>query len=126
MDQKLNAYKQNQINTTSKEKLVLMLYDGEIKFLKKAIDAIEDNNIQEAHTNLVRSQDILVGLMSGLNMEAGQIAENLFNLYEYMHYKLMEANVAKDIKVIEEVLNMVSDLRDTWNKILIPQKAVNQ
>jgi len=122
----VNTYLQQQVSTISKEKLVLMLYDGEIKFLKKALEAIAAKNIQEAHYNILRAQDILMGLMSGLNMSAGQIAENLFNLYEYMHSRLVEANISKDTSIIEEVLAMVIDLRNTWNQILKTTKVVNQ
>lgn len=126
MNSPVSVYKQQQVNTVSKEKLVLMLYDGEIKFLKKALEAIAAKNIEEAHYNIIRAQDILIGLMSGINMSAGQIAENLFNLYEYMYSRLVEANISKEVSLVEEVLVMISDLRDTWSQIVKPTKVVNQ
>ncbi|WP_028307518.1 flagellar export chaperone FliS [Desulfitibacter alkalitolerans] len=126
MNSPVNTYLQQQVSTVSQEKLVLMLYDGEIKFLKKALESIAAKNIQEAHYNILRAQDILMGLMSGLNMSTGQIAENLFNLYEYMHSRLVEANIYKDTSIIEEVLTMIIDLRNTWNQILKTTKVVNQ
>lgn len=123
MNSKLNVYRQNQVNTSSKEKLVLMLYDGAIKFLNKAIDAIDNNKPAEAHENLVRSQDIIIGLMSGLDLKVGKLAEDLFNLYEYMHYRLIEANTKKDKEIALEVLNMIKELRETWLQIMNQPKV---
>lgn len=121
MNSPYNIYKANQVNTTSKERLVLMVYDGAVKYLTKAVAAIDDHDYQQAHAHLVRSQDIILALMSGLNMQAGDISNNLFNLYEYMHRQLVEANIKKDKELVERVLGMVSDLRDTWAQ-LMPQK----
>ncbi|MCS7233738.1 MAG: flagellar export chaperone FliS [Synergistetes bacterium] len=108
-------YKQTQVQTAKPEQLLLMLYDGAINFLKKAKKAIEDKNIPEAHTFLIKTQDIIIELMVSLNMEVGEIAMNLFRLYEYMHYRLVEANVNKDVKPVDEVLKMLQDLRDAWD-----------
>lgn len=108
-------YRQTQVQTAKPEQLLLMLYDGAIGFLKKAKTAIENKDITEAHTFLIKTQDIIIELMVSLNMEVGEIAMNLFRLYEYMHYRLVEANVNKDVKPIDEVLRMLQDLRDTWD-----------
>jgi flagellar protein FliS len=113
-----NPYFEQQIATLPKEKLALMLYDGEIKFLKKALEAIANNNAQEAHYYIIRAQDIMLGLMSGVNKAVGQIAENLFNLYEYMHSRLIEANITKDDSIIKEVLSMITDLRNAWEQMI--------
>ncbi|MBC7331534.1 MAG: flagellar export chaperone FliS [Synergistetes bacterium] len=108
-------YRQTQVQTAKPEQLLLMLYDGAIGFLKRAKVAIEERNIEEAHTFLVKTQDIIVELMVSLNMEVGELALNLFRLYEYMHHRLVEANINKDTKPIDEVLRMLQDLRDTWD-----------
>ncbi|KUO52785.1 MAG: hypothetical protein APF76_02295 [Desulfitibacter sp. BRH_c19] len=122
MNAKLNAYKKNQVNTVSKEKLVLMLYDGAIKYLNKSLEVIDNNNPSEAHNHLISSQDIIIGLMSGINFEVGKLGEDLFNLYEYMHHRLVEANTTKDKDIVEEVLNMVKELREAWVQIIGTQK----
>ncbi|KUK13467.1 MAG: flagellar secretion chaperone FliS [bacterium] len=108
-------YRQTQVQTAKPEQLLLMLYDGAIGFLKRAKVAIEERNIEEAHTFLVKTQDIIVELMVSLNMEVGELALNLFRLYEYMHHRLVEANINKDTKPIDEVLRMLQDLRDAWD-----------
>ncbi len=118
MNSRVNAYKKNQINTTSSENLVLMLYDGARKFISRAIRSLKDGDIQEANNNLLRAQEIVSELMSGINFEAGELADGLFAIYEYMHYRLIQANLKKDGKSAEEVLGMINDLRDVWVQVL--------
>lgn len=107
-------YRQTQIQTAKPEQLILMLYDGAISFLKKAKVSIENKNIEESHNLLIKAQDIIIELMASLNLEVGEIALNLFRLYEYMHYRLVEANIKKDEKPIDEVLSMLQELREAW------------
>jgi flagellar protein FliS len=114
----LNVYKKNQIQTNTPEKLVLMLYDGAIKFIGKAIESIKEKNIQDANDYLIRSQNILAELMSGINFEAGEIADNLYCLYEYIYHQLMQANIKKEKKYAENALNMIKELKDTWIQML--------
>ena len=109
-----NAYKKNQINTTSSENLVLMLYDGACKDIRKAIIALDSHDIQGANHYLLHAQNIVSELMAGINFAAGEIANKLFGLYEYMHYRLIEANLKKERQAAEEVLGMVEELRNTW------------
>ena len=114
----LNAYKKNQINTASSEQLVLMLYDGARKFIKKAIKSIQDGDMQAAHHNLIRSQDIVAELMCGINFEAGEMAETFLRFYRYMHSQLIQANLKKDSQYAQEVLEMIEDLRGAWAQIM--------
>ncbi|HWQ76887.1 MAG TPA: flagellar export chaperone FliS [Syntrophomonas sp.] len=114
MNAQLFAYKKNQINTASSEDLVLMLYDGAIKFIKKAVLAVNNQNYEEANENFKRAQKIVAGLVSGLNYDAGEIAQNLYSLYEYMHHQLVRANMKKDVQAAEEVLTMIEELRTVW------------
>jgi flagellar protein FliS len=118
MNPDLNAYKKNQINTASSEQLVLMLYDGARKFIKQAIKSLQDGDMEAAHHNLIRSQNIVAGLMSGINFEAGEIAQNLFQLYTFMHSRLIQANLEKNGQYAQEVLEMIEDLRGAWAQIL--------
>ena len=118
MKSQLNAYKRNQINTASQEDLVLMLYDGGRQYLSKGIKSLQSGDMQAAHDNLLRAQDIVSELMSGINFAAGEIARGLFSLYEYMHYRLIQANLHKDSQPAEEVLEMLGDLRDTWVQVM--------
>jgi flagellar biosynthetic protein FliS len=111
------VYQQNNILTASKEKLLLMLYDGAIKFLNLACKAIDDKDIQNSNNYIKRTQDILTELMCTLNMDI-ELSKSLYALYDYMKYRLIQANIKKDRKEIEEVLDMLSELRDTWEKAM--------
>lgn len=118
MQSQLNAYKKNQINTSSSEKLVLMLYDGAKKHIVQAIKATEAGDIQSAHHDFLRAQDIVSGLMAGLNYEAGPIAQQYYALYEYIHYRLIQANLKKDSQEAQEALAMIEELRSAWAQII--------
>lgn len=118
MNSALNVYKKNQVQTISQEKLVLMLYDGAVKFTSNAIYALDEENLETGNKCFLRAQDILLELMSGVNWETGQVAESFYSLYEYMHHCLMQANIKKDKGMAENVLNMLKELRDAWAQML--------
>jgi len=112
-----NAYKQNSVTTASPGELTLMLYNGCLKFLNKAKLAIQDNNIQEKNTNLIKAQAIISELMATLNMDI-EVSKNMLALYEYMNRRLVEANIQKDVSIIEEVEGLVTEFRDTWKEVI--------
>ena len=111
-----NIYKSNSVNYASKEQLLLMLVDGAVKFTKIGRQAIIDKDNQKSHDSLKRVQDIFVELMSTLDQTAGDWAEKLFSVYEYIKGKLFEANIKKDVTIIDEVLPLIENIRDTWNE----------
>ncbi len=114
-----DRYKELQVQTASKEKLVSMLYEGAILFLERAMDAIDRKDIELAHKSLMRVEDILFELMSSLDMKAGgEIAKNLMVLYEYMNYRTIEANVSKDKEIILEVKGMFETLKSAWDEAM--------
>jgi len=112
-----NAYKQNSVTTASPGELTLMLYNGCLKFLNKAKQAIQEKDIQEKNTNLIKSQAIISELMATLNMDI-EISKQMLPLYEYMNHRLVEANIQNDVAVIEEVEGLVTEFRDTWKEVI--------
>lgn len=112
-----NIYKQNSVTTASPGELTLMLYNGCLKFLSKAKQAIEEKNIQEKNKNLLKAQAIINEFMSTLNMNI-EVSKNMLALYEYMNRRLVEANMKNDITIIEEVEGLVTEFRDTWKEVL--------
>ncbi|WP_195986946.1 flagellar export chaperone FliS [Clostridium sp. D53t1_180928_C8] len=112
-----NAYKQNMVNTASNEKLLLMLVDGAVKYTKIARLAIENKDIQRAHKELTRVQDIFTELMVTIDKNAGQVYENMYNIYDFIKSRLVQANLKKDIKIIDEILPLIENVRDTWHEI---------
>ncbi len=110
------AYKTTQTQTASRGELVVMLYNGAIKFLNLALEDMKARNTESAHQNLLRAQDIIAELMGSLNMDAGKLAKNLFSLYEYMLRRLVEANYRKAPDAVEEVLVLLRELLPMWQQ----------
>lgn len=106
-------YQNSMVNTASPQELTLMLYNGLIKFLNLSIQGVEEKFIEKANNNIIRAQDIITEFMSTLDMNY-EVSKGLFALYDYMHRRLVEANLKKDKLIIEEVLGFAENLRDTW------------
>ncbi len=113
-----NQYKQTQISTANQGKLIVMLYDGAIKFLNIALENIEPKRFDVVNNNIIKAQDIVTELLLSLNMgEGGEIAQNLFNLYMYFKRQLLEANIKKDPEIIKHIVKLLKDMRDAWDQI---------
>jgi len=111
-------YQQTAVNTVDQKKLIVMLYDGAIKFLSMAVEKIESGESYEAHTNLVRGKSIIAELLASLNLEmGGEIAQNLQRLYAYMFNELIEANLNKDATRVNHVIQLLKELRVGWQSM---------
>lgn len=111
-----NAYKNNSVNYASKEQLLLMLLDGAVKYAKIGRQAILDKDIQKAHEYLTRTQDIFVELMVSLDTNAGEWAVQIFNVYEFIKDRVGYANLKKEVAVMDEIIPVIEEVRDTWNE----------
>ncbi len=119
-----NKYKQTQIETANQGKLIVMLYDGAIKFLTIALDNMTPRKYDIVNNNIIKAQDIITELSLSLNMDAGgEISQNLFNLYMYFKKRLLEANVNKDPEIIEHTIKLLKELRDAWEQISSTETA---
>ena len=114
----IETYQETSVTTQTKGKLVVMLYDGALKFLKLAIKEIEAGNTEEKGKYISKAIDILFELNAVLDMEAGgEVATNLRNLYLFMGRHLTEANTKQDIGKIEEVIKLLEELNQSWKAI---------
>ncbi|WP_022850052.1 flagellar export chaperone FliS [Limisalsivibrio acetivorans] len=111
-------YIKQEVEGATKGKLVLLLYDGAIKFMKLAIIAVNEENVPEAHNNIMKAENIIYELMSTLNMDAGEISDNLMRLYDFMIWQLIEANKTKDKQKIESVIELMASLREAWKEVV--------
>ena len=119
MNPYLNQYKQNSVLTASPETILIMLYDGAINFLLRAKIAIEEKNIEQTHTYITKTQKIIREFMDTLDMDTGgDMAQNLYRLYDYLHYRLVQANIKKDTEMIDEVLGHLRSLKQTWEEAI--------
>lgn len=114
----VKTYQDTAISTQSKGRIIVMLYDGAVRFLKLAIKEIEAGNYTEKGRYIVRVQDIINELNIVLDMEiGGEIAENLRNIYNFNYKHLSEANIKKDIKMIQDVITVLETLNEGWKAI---------
>ncbi len=115
-----NAYSQyntSKILTASPAELTLMLYDGAIKFCNIAVIGIEQNDIQKAHSNIIRVQKIIDEFRNTLDRKY-PVAEDFDRVYVYLLKRLYEANIHKDKEILEEVLTHLRSMRDTWVEVM--------
>jgi len=115
----LGAYKKVQANTASPGQRVVMVYDGIRKSLKGAITAINGNEpegIEVANNQIQLAEQLVSELKRALDMRAGEVSVTLNDLYEFWLRHLTEANSSKDVQKIEEVMEMVEELLDTWKE----------
>jgi flagellar protein FliS len=103
--------------TASPAELVLMLYDGAIKFCNIAIAAIDAQDIAKAHTNIVKVEKIIDNFRVTLDMSY-PVAKDFDNVYEYLSRRLIEANLKKDKEILEEVCTHIRSMRDTWKEVM--------
>lgn len=120
------SYQQVATRTASPGQLVLMLYEGAIRFLERAHagfaleDPVESNTA--INNNILRAQDIIRELDFSLNLEqGGDLAAQLRRLYDYFDRRLLEANLRKDAEGITEVIQRLTVLRDAWATMLAQQ-----
>ena len=111
------AYANNRIMTASPAELTLMLYEGAIKFCNIAIMGVEENNVEKAHTNIVKVENILSEFQSTLNHKY-PVAKDFDSVYTYLKERLVEANFKKDKDILEEVLGHLRTMRDTWKEVM--------
>ena len=111
-----NIYKQNSVNMASSQQLLLMLLDGAVKYTKIAKMAILNKDIQRAHKELVRVQDIFLELMITMDKNT-KYMEDLYNVYEFIKNELAKANMKKDVQIIDEVLPLIEEIRDMWYEV---------
>lgn len=110
-----NNYLKSQIETASKEQILLMLYDGAIRFSKKASQAIEADDTVNKGKYLGKTIAIITEFSNSLNHQVGgDISKNLDALYAYMIRELSRANIKNETAPIDSVGNMLSELRETW------------
>ena len=116
------AYQKAAVNTVDQKKLIVMLYDGAIKFLSLGAKNLAAEEFYEAHTNIIRGKSIIAELLASLDYErGGEIATNLQRLYAYMFNELIDANLNRDINRLNHVLELLKELRIAWRGMQSPK-----
>jgi flagellar protein FliS len=110
-------YRKTQAQTATKADLLLMLYDGAVRYALQARTAIESLDIMAAHNSILRVEDIIRELSVTLDRGSSpEVADSLARLYDYMMHLLIQANIRKSVEPLDKVIDMLTDLRDTWRQ----------
>ncbi len=115
-------YQNSKILTASPAELTLMLYDGAIKFGNIAIAAMQEKDIQKAHLNVVKVERIINEFRSSLDRKY-PVAQDFDNIYVYLLQRLFQANVKKDPEIMEEIVEHLRTLRETWVEVMKKSKG---
>ena len=114
---RMSDYQRNAILTATPAELTLMLYEGAIKFCNLGKMAIEKGDVQKAHTNLKRAQDIITEFRITLDHKY-PVWEDFERVYDYIYRKLVEANMHNDVEALDEALKYIREMRDTWKQVM--------
>ncbi|WP_217588530.1 flagellar export chaperone FliS [Lentibacillus saliphilus] len=115
---KYEAYKTNAVTTASGGELTLMLYNGCIKFIKKAMLDLNEGNFEAKNTSIQKAQDIIQELMLTLDKNVA-ISNEMLPIYDYILYCLREGNIKNDESKLQEALSFTTEFRDTWKQVLL-------
>ena len=122
-DKIAKSYKAQSVQTASPGKLVLMLFDGCLRFTTAAKRAFNEEEFtkrnEDVNNNLIRAQNIVTELQSSLDMSVpGELPGTLYRLYDYVMHQLQQANLKKEAEPIDEAEKVITELRDAWSEML--------
>jgi flagellar secretion chaperone FliS len=114
------AYAQSSILTASREELVVMLYDGAIRFLRQSAEAMRGGDRETSRNKMRRAEAIIDELNTSLDMSYGEVPARLRSIYLFCKRHLIHANASTDPEAIEAVVRLLAELRSAWNQIARP------
>ena len=118
MGNEINAYKENAVTTQSKGRLVVMLYDGAIKFLRQAVTALEAGDMAAKGRYVGRATDIINELDAVLDTDAGgEVAESLRGLYDFIRLHIQRGHLANDAQALTDAAALLTELNEGWKAI---------
>ncbi len=114
-----HEYLRNAVMTASPEQLHLMLYDGAIRFARQARQALAERDFESSCESLLRAQQIVLEMESGLRPEVNaSLCEQVGALYRFVYSRLIDANMKRDVKAVEEALRILEHQRETWRLLI--------
>jgi flagellar protein FliS len=111
------TYKRQSVNTLTPIEVIVKIYDECERQLHRAVNFIENKEYAAAHTSIDVACELILGLRSVLNSDAGEIAGNLDSLYEFFYRQLVQADMKKDVSIIHEILPQICELKDAFTQI---------
>jgi len=114
-----NEYLRQAVLTASPEQLQMMLYDGAIRFVRQARDALVQNDLSTSCEKLIRAQKIVLELDHGLRPEVNpELCAQLSSLYQFVYRRLVDANIKRDLAALDESLQIIEHQRETWRLLM--------
>ena len=114
-----NEYRQNEVATSSQGKLIVMMYEGALKFVALAIDGIDNQDLSKKGLYINKTHDIINELSCALDMKkGGDVAHKLESLYQFILHQLTLANIKSDRKALESIVNVLTPLMEAWKELL--------
>lgn len=117
MQPNYGQYTQRNVQTATPGQLVVMLYDGMIRFFTQARVAIEAGDIQTVANRVNRGLAIVTELRCTLDMTQGELPERLASIYEWCHDEVVDARLQNDTERLNRVISMLTDLRGAWAQV---------
>jgi len=120
-----NAYNQVQIETADQKKLILMVYDAATRFCREAREAMISGHVSTKGIAIQKAYDAIGELRKSLDMEKGkEVAESLNKLYTFLGHQLTLANLNNDTEVLDSVITVLTDMRETWVMVFEKESAM--
>ena len=114
-----NEYRHNEVATSSQGKLIIMMYEGALKFVTLAIEGIDSKDLSKKGKYINKTHDIINELSCALDMKkGGDVAQKLESLYQFILHQLTLANIKSDRKALESIVNVLTPLMEAWKELL--------
>ena len=114
-----NEYRHNEVATSSQGKLIVMMYEGALKFVSLAIEGIDNKDLSKKGKYINKTHDIINELSCALDMKkGGEVAQKLESLYQFILHQLTRANIKSDRKALESIINVLKPLMEAWEELL--------
>lgn len=115
----VRAYSHNEISTASKLRLIVMMYDGVIRYLEEYKKRLEADDIAGRGLYISKAQRVIGELQESLNKkEGGEVSQNLENLYSFINSSLTRANINGTAENIDHSITILQNLRDAWSQVM--------
>lgn len=111
----IDQYRKSSVSSASPLQLVVMLYDGALRFMEAGKHAMAKRDVFTQNDNITKAQRIVSELLSTLDMaQGGEVAKNLMSIYTYVYDRLVEANIEDKTEIVDECIQILSELRESW------------
>ena len=117
-------YHKNEIATSSQAKLIVMMYEGALKFVNLAIEGIDNHDLSKKGKYINKTHDIINELSCALDMKkGGEVSQKLESLYQFILHQLTLANIKSDRKTLESIVSVITPLMEAWKELLVKKNT---